>query len=271
MKINKWTPEDIQFLIENLSENGSRYCAEKLNRTQVSVIYKAAKLKLKTRRYWSKEEKEWLKLNYYNGVDYCSNYLKRPRHKIIMMAHVLKVTCATDYAKILTKEFLEKEHTINKKSITQISKETGYAVPIIKRFLNIHNIEYISIVGLEKIGKKSSSWRGYEEMSGSYWDSVKRGARDRNLSFTITKEYVWNLFLKQERKCAFSGRLLKFKYDKYNWKDQTASLDRIDSNKGYEVGNVQWVHKHVNIMKNKLSDEEFIALCHEIAKFKTKS
>lgn len=26
-------------------------------------------------------------------------------------------------------------------------------------------------------------------------------------------------------------------------------FDRIDPNKGYIIGNVQWVHKHINMMK----------------------
>jgi len=39
--------------------------------------------------------------------------------------------------------------------------------------------------------------------------------------------------------------------------DTTASLDRINSSKGYTLDNVQWVHKTVNIMKQGLSDEDF--------------
>jgi hypothetical protein len=46
----------------------------------------------------------------------------------------------------------------------------------------------------------------------------------------------------------------------------TASLDRIDSSKGYVEGNVQWVHKRINIMKNDLSDSEFIEWCRVVSK-----
>lgn len=41
----------------------------------------------------------------------------------------------------------------------------------------------------------------------------------------------------------------------------TASLDRIDNSKGYEEGNIQWVHKDVNFMKRTYSQEYFIKLC----------
>lgn len=40
-----------------------------------------------------------------------------------------------------------------------------------------------------------------------------------------------------------------------------ASLDRIDSSKGYIPGNVQWVDKRVNYMKQALPEGEFAELC----------
>jgi hypothetical protein len=45
------------------------------------------------------------------------------------------------------------------------------------------------------------------------------------------------------------------------------NIDRIDSNQGYIEGNIQWVHKDVNIMKMKMTDEKFIGWCHIISKF----
>jgi archaellum component FlaC len=41
----------------------------------------------------------------------------------------------------------------------------------------------------------------------------------------------------------------------------TASLDRVDSAKGYIKGNVQWVHKDINMMKQQYSQEYFIQMC----------
>jgi len=45
----------------------------------------------------------------------------------------------------------------------------------------------------------------------------------------------------------------------------TASLDRIDSSKGYIEGNVQWVHKMVNMSKQQYTQEEFINMCIAVA------
>jgi hypothetical protein len=46
-----------------------------------------------------------------------------------------------------------------------------------------------------------------------------------------------------------------------------ASLDRIDSSKGYIDGNVQWVHKEVNEMKMQATQNEFIEYCNLVAEF----
>lgn len=50
----------------------------------------------------------------------------------------------------------------------------------------------------------------------------------------------------------------------WNMSHGTASLDRIDSSKGYIEGNVQWVHKYVNVMKWDFSMEEFLDICRKI-------
>lgn len=108
----------------------------------------------------------------------------------------------------------------------------------------------------QKIGKESRCWRGYEEISKKFFNRIKSNASARNISFNLKIEEIWNLFLKQEKKCAISGIELSFS-PKSTGTLCTASLDRIDSKKGYVIDNVQWVHKKINIMKKDMSDKEF--------------
>jgi hypothetical protein len=112
------------------------------------------------------------------------------------------------------------------------------------------------------------AWKGVGELSGSYFTTLKRGADKREIYFNITKEYLWNLYLKQNRKCALSGLEIFFTRDRSSQRScaQTASLDRIDSSKGYIEGNVQWVHKAINLMKWHLKQHHFIELCKHVAK-----
>lgn len=71
--------------------------------------------------------------------------------------------------------------------------------------------------------------------------------------------------VKQDKKCALSGILLKFGRSE-NVYETTASLDRIDNKKGYTENNVQWVFKDINVMKNIHDQEYFLLLCSKIAK-----
>jgi hypothetical protein len=52
-------------------------------------------------------------------------------------------------------------------------------------------------------------------------------------------------------------------------RNQTASLDRIDSTKGYLVGNVQWVHKDINNIKQDYTVDELMKYCELIVKHKS--
>lgn len=102
----------------------------------------------------------------------------------------------------------------------------------------------------------------HKEMSGSTINSIVRGAERRNYEFNITINYIWDLFIKQNRKCALSGLDIGFGSRSTS---TTASLDRIDNNIGYVVGNVQWVHKDINWMKQDYSQAEFVYLCKKVA------
>jgi len=84
------------------------------------------------------------------------------------------------------------------------------------------------------------------------------------------KKFLYNLFEKQKGLCALSGFPIVFantiKGDMYG--ETTASLDRIDSLKGYTKDNVQWVHKWINFMKQDFKQEDFINFCVAVAKHK---
>lgn len=96
-----------------------------------------------------------------------------------------------------------------------------------------------------------------------YWTSILNGAKSRSLEITVTPDYIYNLFLLQDGKCALSKiELILPVSQKQNG---TASLDRIDNTKGYIEGNLRWVHKKINQIKMDLPDNVFIYLCKIIA------
>jgi len=112
------------------------------------------------------------------------------------------------------------------------------------------------------------NWSGVGDMPGEYVNSLKKSARKRKIKFDISKEYMWNLYEQQDGKCAISGLPIKF-WTHSKMRDGTASIDRIDSAKGYIEGNVQWVCKDINFMKQSLEQGLFINYCKIIADFQS--
>lgn len=106
----------------------------------------------------------------------------------------------------------------------------------------------------------STKWQGVGELSGDHFGRIKRHAKDKDREFDLTIEFLWSLYIKQNKKCALSGLEIIFSR-KTKDKLTTASLDRIDSTKGYTQDNVQWVHKDINKIKQNLNQERFIELC----------
>jgi hypothetical protein len=107
---------------------------------------------------------------------------------------------------------------------------------------------------------------GHGLLSHRWFKKLQKSARERNYEINLDMEYLWNLFLEQDEKCAISGVSLTIYPDSNKERLMTASLDRIDSNVGYIKGNVQWVHKRINRMKNVLSIEELKFWCIAILK-----
>lgn len=114
------------------------------------------------------------------------------------------------------------------------------------------------------IGEGNPRWKGFHEISGNYISRLHRNAKLRNMKFKVTSDCLWKLFESQGRCCALTG--LPIGFDRNN---QTASLDRIDSSKGYIPSNIQWVHKDLQDMKWDLIEEKFLRLCKLVVDHKS--
>jgi len=89
------------------------------------------------------------------------------------------------------------------------------------------------------------------------YNKFRKSANNRGIAWDITFEDFVGCY---KGKCALTGWELNMDYGTC-----TASFDRIDSSKPYEVGNIQWVHTMVNMAKNKYPQEKFIEMCCAIA------
>ena len=85
----------------------------------------------------------------------------------------------------------------------------------------------------------------------------KNAANSRVVKFELTEE---GFFADYTGVCSLTGWPIGISY-----KDQSASVDRIDNDKGYEVGNIQWVHTMVNMCRGERELSEFIRMCKAVA------
>lgn len=172
-----------------------------------------------------------------------------------------------DSKNILTKEFLI-EHYVNQNlSLKDVAIAAGFKrKSIVKNALIKHGISIREHTKSKKMEDHNFKKRKHHTIPSRYFCSLVESAKKREIDFYITIDFLWELFEKQNKKCALSG--LDLCFPKYGEKPtlQTASLDRIDSNKGYIEGNVQWVHKDVNCIKWGLNQDYFIELCKLIVK-----
>ena len=93
------------------------------------------------------------------------------------------------------------------------------------------------------------------------------GLRDRairnGLVVDFDKEYLRELWITQNQRCAISGVEMTTVFFSGRV-PSNMSVDRIDSEKGYIRGNVQLVCMAVNQMKSDLSNEELLFFCNKI-------
>lgn len=95
--------------------------------------------------------------------------------------------------------------------------------------------------------------------------SANRTCKEKNMEFNITLQDVLNLWEKQNGKCFYTGvQMSQFRGD-FGF-----SVDRVDSSRGYVLGNCVLAATVINRMKLHHSVEEFINFCKMVVDFNLK-
>lgn len=111
------------------------------------------------------------------------------------------------------------------------------------------------------------NWNGVGNIPRDFYTRYIRSARKRGITFNVSIEYLWELFLNQDGYCSMTGLPILVGSDIY---DVTASIDRLDNLKGYEEGNLQWVHKDFNPkLRRDMSMPDVIDWCNRVVRCRT--
>ena len=114
------------------------------------------------------------------------------------------------------------------------------------------------------VGDKNPYFKGIGELRQTKYSEIKRQALNRGKEFDVSIEYLWGLYEKQNRKCALTNLPIIFGRNGHR-NETSASLDRINNDKGYIKGNVRWVLKDINMIRGSFDSDYFIKLCQAVA------
>ena len=109
-----------------------------------------------------------------------------------------------------------------------------------------------------------STLDGYLNQMGK-WRKNSKYKRKIDESYNLTFDEKKNLWETQKGLCALTGIPMTHISGKGNVMSN-ASIDRINSSKGYEINNVQLVMWCVNRAKGEMSTTDFVAMCTNVVK-----
>lgn len=117
---------------------------------------------------------------------------------------------------------------------------------------------------LLKVNQSCNIYEKFPERRFSYF---LRNCRKRFKECTITLNDLQEQWERQNGICPYSGISLVIPTYERNHNNliYSASVDRIDSSKGYIPGNIQFVSTCINYMKNMMSDKDTKYVCKRIA------
>lgn len=110
-----------------------------------------------------------------------------------------------------------------------------------------------------------TSFRFFMKVVGNIDRKKKKVDGDLGVDLAYLKE-VWE---KQGGRCCFTGWKLILPENISGWNGlrcpERASLDRIDSSRGYEKGNVRFISFMANIARSNMTDADLIRFCSAVS------
>ncbi len=141
------------------------------------------------------------------------------------------------------------------------NKKAGRVFERVCSIENCGNIIFVTKKDLiEKTNRYCSLDCRYKQKKSPYklyLNRVKKNAKVKKLKFNLNSDFIEELLIKQDFKCAITNVPIELKgFEKETTIYDSASLDRIDSKCGYIKSNVQWVMLGINYMKMNYSEED---------------
>jgi hypothetical protein len=172
------------------------------------------------------------------------------------------------------------EETSKQKSIKLREKENGIEIPLNRicykckeikplndNYFNRHRSKAFGFTDLCKVCRNTKRYQQWRERNSTVegkcyslyeYSKARASKRKKDLDFDLDLQFIIELWNKQSGCCALTGipfTLLPGTNTGHN--PLNASLDRIDSTKGYIRSNVRMVCTMVNLALNNFGEEKF--------------
>lgn len=169
----------------------------------------------------------------------------------------------SDYIKIIDMKTVEQSCHHCEKSFHMATKEYTRKVKLGKTVFFCSKVCFKTTTSINKnihIPKYRIPIESREKFS-FYFRQMRRFLREHGLDYDLTTEDLEKLWT---GKCALSGLDIELRKSGDILHPKSASLDRIDSYKGYVKGNVQFVCVSLNYAKHYFSNAEILDFIREL-------
>jgi hypothetical protein len=208
----------------------------------------------------------------------CGNYIdeidSRGRPHFYIHGHSARIS---KYAEIAKWKFPKEKLCPVCKKVLQISrfytrtyrsKTTGESYIRIRS--QCKQCEKLS-VNRETVNTRRKVYRRNKKLTGNvrHWISERLSdwnSRTTNIQGNLTTDYLEDLYNKQNGLCYYTGKSMPISIGKIN--QDGLSLDRLDPNKGYTVGNIVFCRFSINTMKGSRTEQEYYDLMKYILEYK---
>lgn len=97
--------------------------------------------------------------------------------------------------------------------------------------------------------------------------TLRGGAKRRGLKCKLPKGFLHSLYEKQGGVCAISGEKMRIPTESSRHRPpDLVSIDRIDPERGYVVGNVRLTTLQANVARGRWSDERLLAFAKRVVR-----
>ena len=178
-------------------------------------------------------------------------------------------TCSTPCQKIHKNKYAK----VYGKNYCRVGKYEKTCKVCNKSFIFKHHSEVTCSPECKKINHLQVSYDLLDGDWDKYLQSLCRNRIEPNRQKQFTAQDLKNMLIKQEYKCALTGETLtcvvkrNIGSNKRNRYPTNVSIDRIDSQKGYTIDNIQLVCLIVNIAKQDSTVTEYINWCRKVADY----